>query len=178
MNKELTKISKFLSFILRHKPEAIGISLDENGWAYIDEILDKSSEENISKENILLAVETNDKQRFSIDASGQKIRANQGHSIVVDLELAENEPPEILFHGTASRFLPSIREQGLIKQQRQHVHLSQFKEVAQSVGTRYGKPVIFKIPAKKMYAEGYKFYKSANNVWLVNAVPANYLTET
>lgn len=178
MNTELTRISKFLSFILRHKPESIGLVLDDAGWAVISELIEKSRKPDLSKELIRLIVETNDKQRFCIDESGTRIRANQGHSIAVNLELAECTPPVVLYHGTASRFVDGIKEQGLTKQQRHHVHLSQSIDVAKAVGARHGTPVIFEIPALKMHSEGYKFYKSANNVWLIDHVPVAYLLDS
>lgn len=173
------KTSKFLSYILRHKPEAIDLELDEQGWANIDELIDKSNNSGeisgLSKELIQEVVDTSDKQRFIISEDGTKIRANQGHSIKVDLQLEPIEPPEFLYHGTATRFLDSILKEGLKPQQRQHVHLSQDIETATAVGQRYGKPVILKIKAQLMYEQGFKFYQAKNGVWLTNTVSTGFL---
>lgn len=172
----LEKISKYLSFLLRHQPEAIGLSLDAQGWASIDELINKSRNPKLSRETLLLVVQTSDKQRFALDENAELIRANQGHSIAVDLDLTPQTPPAWLYHGTAERFLPAIREQGLIKGKRHHVHLSATPEIAKAVGARYGKPVILQIPAEKMHAEGIVFYQTANHVWLVNHVPPEFLS--
>lgn len=176
MQKDLKKISKYLSFILRHKPEAIGLSLDASGWASIDEIIALTKSFPLNRAVIELVVETNDKQRFQLDFDNNRIRANQGHSIDVDLQLTPVQPPEVLLHGTAERFLSSILKTGLIKQKRHHVHLTESEEVASSVGSRYGNPVVLQIDARKMSAEGVNFYRSANNVWLVDAVPPDNIT--
>lgn len=175
MEKELTKDSKYLSFILRHKPETIGLELDQNGWARIDHIVEKTTDFELSHKLINLAVETNDKQRFAIDHNEGKVRANQGHSIDVDLNLQPETPPNTLLHGTAMRFYEDIQQQGLTKQKRHHVHLSESISVATSVGSRYGSPVLLEIDANRMLKDGYVFYKAANNVWLVDEVPAKYL---
>ncbi|AJQ96013.1 RNA 2'-phosphotransferase [Gynuella sunshinyii] len=175
MKESLTQVSKYLSFLLRHKPDEIGLTLDECGWASIDELIEKSVSVKLTRELIAVVVETNDKQRFAIDTSGHRIRANQGHSIEVDLALPVIEPPEWLLHGTASRFESSILANGLIRQKRHHVHLTESEVVARSVGERYGKPVIFKIAAGIMHQQGYPFYKTVNNVWLVSDVPARFL---
>ena len=177
MEQELIKISKYLSFILRHKPDEIGLNLDSQGWASIDDLLSKSTIAGLTRDSLQLVVETNDKQRFSISSDSKRIRAIQGHSISVDLELSAIEPPEILLHGTASRFIDSINVQGLIKGQRHHVHLSESNSVAEAVGSRYGKLVLLKIKAKEMHDAGYKFYRSTNNVWLTDHVPVDYIEE-
>lgn len=177
MAQELTKISKYLSFILRHQPVAIGLSLDSNGWASINELIKKTTDFELTHDLLNLVVETNDKQRFVIDLQQNKIRANQGHSIDVDLSLEPLVPPAVLLHGTAERFYQSIKQQGLTKQKRHHVHLSESATIATSVGSRYGKPILLEIDAKRMYEQGYKFYRSANNVWLVETVPSQFIKE-
>jgi len=178
-SKQLNKKSKFLSFVLRHKPDAICLNLDENGWADIEELIKKT---NASDEVTLLnraliqeIVDTNDKKRFVISEDGKNIRANQGHSIDVDLQLKQVTPPEFLYHGTATRFLDSILKEGLKPQQRQHVHLSTDIETATAVGQRYGKPVILTIKALLMYEQGFMFYRSENGVWLTNKVEPFFL---
>ncbi|ASA54846.1 RNA 2'-phosphotransferase [Vibrio gazogenes] len=178
---QLKQISKFLSFVLRHKPEAIDLTLDPHGWANIDELIDKASTSNeiedIDRNLIQDVVDTNDKKRFIISEDGQHIRANQGHSIHVDLQLQPSVPPEFLYHGTATRFLDSILEEGLKPQQRQHVHLSADKETAVTVGQRYGKPVILKIKSQLMYEQGFEFYISENGVWLTSYVPSKFIID-
>ena len=175
--KNKTKISKFLSFVLRHKPEEIELTLDENGWAHITGLLEQSAKfgNRFTIEELEEIVETNDKKRFSFDETKTKIRANQGHSLAAEIGFEEKIPPPLLYHGTAERNLDSILENGLEKQARHHVHLSGETETARSVGMRYGKPVILKIDAARMSANGYKFYISINNVWLVDKVPPEFL---
>jgi putative RNA 2'-phosphotransferase len=171
---DYNKISKFLSFILRHKPDAIDLVLDEQGWVDIDELISKAnqSKESIALDRslILAVAESNDKKRFAISEDGLRIRANQGHSINVDLQLKPVTPPEFLFHGTATRFLDSILREGLQPKERQYVHLSKDIETATAVGRRYGKPVILKIKALLMHEQGFRFYLSENGVWLTNLV--------
>lgn len=174
MNKnKLKNISKFLSLILRHKPETIGLKLDKNGWADIDELIEKSKDISLTRELIDEVVQKNDKRRFIID--GNRIRANQGHSIEVDLELKPLTPPDILYHGTATRFLDSIMQTGITKQSRQHVHLSQELETAISVGQRHGKVAILEVNAQEMLAKGHTFYRSENGVWLTDIVGVEFL---
>ena len=175
--KRKTKISKFLSLILRHKPETIGLIIDENGWTDVKNLLEKSLKygNSFTPEELETVVETNDKKRFVFDESKTKIRASQGHSIKVEIGFEEKIPPEILYHGTAKRNVESILKNGLHKMQRHHVHLSADVETAETVGTRYGKPVIFKIDTKKMLEENFRFYISANGVWLVESVPPEFL---
>ena len=173
-SKELKKASKFLSFILRHCPE--DIELDGNGWANISEIIDKSSAQiTLSKELIEEVVYTSDKQRFKLSEEGLRIRANQGHSINVNLDLKPSHPPEELYHGTATRFLESIMKEGLKSGQRKHVHLSTDIDTARSVGQRYGKPTILKVDSGNMYKQGFTFYLSDNNIWLTEHVPTEYI---
>lgn len=169
--------SKFISLILRHKPEVIDLTLDHNGWANVDELLVKLNKNgcNMDFDELEEIVTTNDKQRFTFNENKTMIRANQGHSINVDLELKEEAPPDVLYHGTATRFLDSILEKGLLKQNRNHVHLSPSKDTALNVGKRYGVPVILIIDAKKMYKDGKKFYLSKNGVWLVDYVDPEYI---
>ena len=173
--KQLNKISKYLSYILRHKPESINLKLCEEGWAVIDELIEKTTDFDLTKEIIDNVVETNNKQRF--DINGRMIRANQGHTIKVDLDLKPIKPPKTLFHGTTIRFIDSIKKEGLTKQKRHHVHLSYSISISFSVGQRHGKPAVIFILADKMYEDGYKFYKSKNDVWLVDNVPIKYFKE-
>ncbi len=167
-------MSKFLSLVLRHKPETIGLELDLNGWADVAELLSKIKN-GMTVEILEEIVLTNDKQRFTFNENKTKIRANQGHSLNVDLGLKASNPPDMLYHGTAEGFLKSIMETGINKTNRNHVHLSECAETAISVGNRYGKPVLLKIDSKRMYMDGYKFYVSENNVWLTESVPVIYI---
>ncbi len=175
MDNELKKISKYLSFILRHKPEEINLELDSNGWALIEELIAKTTSFKLTHVLIDIVVETNDKQRFAVDAAKGRIRANQGHSIEVNLDLKPTKLPEFLLHGTAERFEGAIVKTGLNKQKRHHVHLSENEAVAKAVGGRHGRPVIFKIRSRKMSELGFKFYKTANQVWLVSEVPPEFI---
>jgi len=176
MNQNKTKaISKHLSYILRHKPEAIGLTLDPQGWANVDDLISKSPK-GLSRSKIINAVESNDKQRFILSEDGSRIRANQGHSISIDLGLKPAPPPEILYHGTATRFLEAVLTQGLKKMNRQHVHLSADVETATKVGSRHGKPVILTLDTASMLKDGHYFYISENAVWLTDRVPPQYLS--
>lgn len=174
---ELTSISKFLSLVLRHEPQHIGLALEEAGWASIDELLHKAAAAGrfISRTQLLEVVATSDKQRFALSNDGQRIRANQGHSIEIDLGLKAVAPPDVLYHGTATRFLESILRTGLDKRSRHHVHLTIDLSIARSVGQRYGQVVLLEIDAKRMQAEGHVFFRSDNGVWLTDAVPAHFL---
>lgn len=169
--------SKFLSLVLRHKPEEIGLVLDQNGWAAIDELIALANARgtNLSRAQIESIVENSDKKRFAISADGTKIRANQGHSVDIALGLSPQIPPERLYHGTATRFLELIRESGLHSASRQHVHLSSDLVTAEKVGSRHGKPVILTVESGQMARDGHLFYLSENGVWLTEAVPAKYL---
>lgn len=172
----LTQTSKFISLILRHKPETIGISLDEHGWAKVDELIAgvaKTREFNM--EMLREIVRTDSKQRYSFNEDETLIRANQGHSISVDVELEEAEPPEELWHGTGEKFVLSIDVQGLLPKSRLYVHLSKDKDTAVKVGQRHGKSVLYIVKAGEMYCDGYKFYLSKNGVWLTKEVPIKYL---
>ncbi len=170
-------ISKFLSLVLRHKPETIGLHLDANGWASVEELISgmRAKGSPLTIEQLTQVVETNEKKRFIFSEDRSRIRANQGHSIDVNLQLREVKPPEVLLHGTATRNIESIRQRGLLKGERHHVHLSESKESALIVGARYGKPVLLIVQAGKMFAQGLKFYRSENNVWLTEYVPSEYL---
>ncbi len=178
-SKQLNKVSKFLSFVLRHKPDAIGLELDPNGWTNIDDLINKgnAAEETSNLDHTLIqeVVDTSDKKRFIISDDGQSIRANQGHSIDVALRLKPVVPPEFLYHGTATRFFDSISEEGLKPQQRMYVHLTTDVETATAVGQRYGKPMILKIKALRMHDQGFVFYRSENGVWLTVQVPKRYI---
>ena len=178
MQQQLKHISKLMSLVLRHKPEVIGLQLDNNGWANVAELISKINEQgnNVNIDIINTVVGTNDKKRFAFNEDKTMIRANQGHSIDVELNLKAITPPDILYHGTAERFVGSILKEGLTKQQRQHVHLSLLQETAKAVGSRHGKPVILSINTKAMTEAGFIFYLSDNGVWLVNSVPVEYIT--
>jgi putative RNA 2'-phosphotransferase len=169
------KISKFLSFVLRHKPDAIGLTLDDEGWADVAELIAKATVP-FDLADLEHVVAENDKKRFAFSPDHSRIRASQGHSLAIDLGLEAVVPPETLFHGTVDKFLVSIREQGLKPQSRQHVHLSKDVETARIVGARRGKPVILTVGAGDMHLKGHKFYLSANGVWLTDKVPAEFLS--
>ena len=170
--RNLNRTSRFLSLILRHKPETIGVSLDEHGWADVEDILDGMG---ISRDTLDEIVRTDAKGRYEYNDTGNKIRARQGHSIDVDVELEEKEPPDILYHGTAARFMSAIQIAGIIPMSRKYVHLSSDVETASKVGARHGKPMILEIKAKQMYKDGCKFYLSRNGVWLTDSVKPEYL---
>ncbi|EYF08175.1 RNA 2'-phosphotransferase [Chondromyces apiculatus] len=174
----MIKQSKFLSLVLRHQPKAHGLSLDEHGWAPLDEVIAAANRAGLALTRELVAeiVATSDKKRFALSEDGVSIRAQQGHSVEVDLELVALAPPALLYHGTAARFLASIREQGLLRQSRNHVHLSADVETATKVGGRHGKPVVLTVRSEDMARDGHSFYRSGNGVWLVEAVPVAYLT--
>lgn len=170
------KISKYMSMILRHRPEVIGITLDEHGWADVDELIAGiARNNNFNREILEEIVRTDPKQRYAFNEDGTKIRANQGHSVHVDLELEPKEPPEILWHGTGEKYVTSIDKTGLKPGNRMQVHLSSDKETAIKVGSRHGKPVVYKVKSGEMYREGFRFYQSVNGVWLTIMVPPEYL---
>lgn len=175
--KEENKFSKLLSLVLRHQPEAIGLTLDSNGWADCQVLLDQLHKHGneFNLQQLKRVVENNSKKRFIFSPDFLKIRANQGHSIPVDLELMEQPPPSILFHGTAEKNLESIQHKGLIKGERNHVHLSDNKEIAKGVGQRYGKPIVLNIKAHSMHQEGIPFYQSENKVWLTDYVDPKFI---
>lgn len=175
--KRKTKISKFLSLILRHAPETVGLSLDENGWVKVQNLRKACAEhgKSFTVAELEEVVATNDKKRFSFDETRTKIRANQGHSLDVEIEFEKRTPPEILYHGTAEINVGAIFSSGLQKMKRHHVHLSVDTETARTVGARYGKPVIFEVYTKGMLAENHEFFVSANGVWLTDEVPPKFL---
>ncbi|MFP1741327.1 RNA 2'-phosphotransferase [Lonsdalea quercina] len=180
MSKKNTDISKFLSYVLRHKPEAIGLSLDNEGWAIISDLILCSVKEGYTLDNNLLhdIVDSSDKKRFTISDDGLRIRAAQGHSTQqVNIAYTEKKPPDILYHGTASRFISAIREHDLIPLSRQYVHLSPDEDTAMQVGQRHGKPVVLKIKALNMYEQGFKFFQADNGVWLTDTVPYRFIQE-
>lgn len=177
------KASKFVSFILRHSPEDIGLTLDENGWVSVDEFIDKANKSEkkffvLDLELLKQVVKNSDKQRFAFSEDGTKIRANQGHTVEVNLDLPFVEPPEFLYHGTADKSVDIIFKEGLKPMKRHDVHLSFSIKIARSVGMRYGVPVILKIKAKQMFDDGYQFQCSKNNVWLTKEVPIKYIEIT
>ncbi|AEW02106.1 RNA 2'-phosphotransferase [Niastella koreensis] len=177
MEKQLKHISKFLSLVLRHGPEQIGLTLDEEGWADVAELIEKINKKGIRLDFPMLdtVVETNDKKRFAFNEDKTRIRASQGHTIEVDLNLPPQAPPAILYHGTAITNLPIIKEKGLVRMERQHLHLSAEEGTAKNVGGRHGKPVVLVIQALAMYEKGFVFYLSANGVWLTDHVPAEFI---
>ncbi|MEI6208857.1 MAG: RNA 2'-phosphotransferase [Desulfuromonadales bacterium] len=172
-----TKLSKFLSLVLRHQPDAIGLNLDSAGWADITELIEKARKAgvNLTPAAIQNVVATSDKQRFRISPDGTRIRANHGHSLPVELGLPEAEPPDVLYHGTAKRNLASIRREGIRRGKRNHVHLSADKDSAVKVGVRHGQPVVLIVLAAKMHRDGIRFFYSENGVWLTEYVAPEYL---
>ncbi|MFZ1726540.1 MAG: RNA 2'-phosphotransferase [Albidovulum sp.] len=167
--------SKFMSLVLRHRPDTIGIELDAEGWVAVAELVEKSGGK-LTDGLVRQIVRDNEKQRFALSEDGLGIRANQGHSVVVDLGLSAIKPPERLFHGTATRFIASIMDQGLKPGMRQFVHLSPDQETAIKVGQRHGKPVVLNVDAGALHSDGGSFYVSHNGVWLIGSVPARYLS--
>jgi len=177
MRDRSRETSKFLSFVLRHQPEEIGLSLDDAGWASVEELLEacKRAGRTLSREDLQHMVDTSDKKRFAFSEDGLRIRANQGHSIQVELGYEPQEPPGVLYHGTATRFLESIRKEGLKRGSRHHVHLSSDAVTAANVGSRHGKPIVLRIASSQMHNDGYLFYLSENGVWLTERVPPDYI---
>ena len=167
------KISKYLSYILRHRPDSIDLVLDEHGWADMDELISKTKDLVLSKEIIAEVVESSDKQRFIIKEN--KIRANQGHSIDIDLDLKPTPPPDVLYHGTAMKYVESIMQEGIKSMNRQHVHLSKDIKTAKNIGSRHGKPIVLQIDTQAMYRDGCIFYLSENGVWLTEFVSVEYI---
>jgi putative RNA 2'-phosphotransferase len=179
MNEKTTKdTSKFLSLVLRHAPEKIDLTLDENGWVNVNELIAQCNKlhKKLNLELLHYVVETNDKKRFAFNEDKTKIRASQGHSVAIDLNIETATAPDFLYHGTVDKFLEGIKKEGLQKMSRQHVHLSQDKETAIKVGSRRGKPIILVVNTKQMQEDGFKFYLSENKVWLTDEVPAKYIT--
>lgn len=179
MDSTLVRASKFLSLVLRHKPETIGLRLDPEGWAEVSVLIDaaRAAGHRLDFDLLIRVVHENDKQRFSFSDDGNRVRANQGHSIDIDLGLAPIEPPTILFHGTVGHCLESIERQGLLAQSRQYVHLSSNVQTAKIVGARRGKPVVLAVDSQQMHEDNFQFFKSINGVWLTRHVPPKYLSE-
>jgi len=177
MTQDKIRTSKFLSLVLRHQPDSIGLALDANGWADIDTLIARAGAHGVALTRELIAeiAATSDKQRFALDTAGERIRANQGHSVEIDLGLQPTEPPAILFHGTAATTVSAIRIEGLKPGDRQHVHLSPDAATAIKVGQRHGRPVVLRVFAGKMWGQGSLFFRSANGVWLTFAVPPEFI---
>jgi putative RNA 2'-phosphotransferase len=176
-DRSSTRVSRFLSRILRHAPHEAGLTLDEQGWVAVDDLLAACARAGVALDRAALArvVAENDKQRFAFSADGSRIRASQGHSVPVRLGLPPAQPPDILYHGTATRFVESIRREGLRAGSRTHVHLSADAETAVRVGARHGRPVVLRVDAGRMHAGGHEFTHSANGVWLTDSVPPGYI---
>lgn len=175
------RTGKFVSYILRHHPERIGITLDEHGWADVQELIDGVNSQDrheLTKEILDALVASPDKARYSYNEDQTKIRANHGHSVRVDVELQPQTPPDILYHGTGEKYVAAIDEIGLIGKSRLYVHLSETTEVATGVGGRHGKPVVYRVRAGEMAKDGYVFFKSLSGIWLTERVPAQYLEKT
>lgn len=174
-----TKISKFMSLVLRHNPQKIGITLDSAGWVGVDEFLAACNKHRhaLTRDELESIVRNCDKQRFAFSEDGLRIRANQGHSVEVELDYKPTAPPEILYHGTVERFLPSIKAKGLVKGNRHHVHLSADVKTAEIVGNRRGKAIVLEVLSGHMHGDGFIFFLSANGVWLTDAVPPQYFAE-
>ncbi|GAB7036247.1 MULTISPECIES: RNA 2'-phosphotransferase [Catenuloplanes] len=176
---DIKRTSKRLSLVLRHRPESVGVTLTEDGWVAVPTLLEALGRHGLrlTRDELGRVVEENDKKRFTIERTpdGERIRANQGHSVAVELGYRAEEPPETLYHGTADRHLAAIREQGLVKGSRHHVHLSPDPVTARAVGGRHGRPVVLTVAAARMAAAGHLFFRSANGVWLTDAVPPEYL---
>lgn len=179
MNHNHIKVSKFLSLVLRHQPDIIGMEFEPGGWLDIDQLIENANQRGrqLDRKLLLDVVATNDKKRFAISEDGAKIRASQGHSVsTVELGMTPTAPPEQLFHGTVKKFLTSIQEEGLSKQNRNHVHLSADQLTAEKVGQRRGHPIILLVNSGQMHRDGWPFFLSENNVWLTDTVPVKYLT--
>lgn len=177
MARRDVQISKFLSLVLRHEPGKVGITLDEAGWIGVENLLAACGAHGfpISREELDAVVASSDKQRFAFSEDRSRIRANQGHSVPVELGYAPAEPPEVLYHGTAEKYVESIRREGLSKRGRHDVHLSPTPKIAAAVGTRHGKLVMLEVRARQMHRDGHQFVRTPNNVWLTDRVPPEYL---
>ncbi len=177
MDRSDVAVSKFLSYVLRHDPGSIGLALDRQGWADVEGLLERASAagRRLSRADLERVVATNDKRRFTLSPDGTRIRAAQGHSIAVDLDLPAREPPPILYHGTADRFLPSILREGLVPRSRRQVHLSPDVVTARRVGARHGRSIVLRMDASAMYDRGHTFHEAENGVWLTDGVPPEFL---
>jgi putative RNA 2'-phosphotransferase len=180
MDREDVRLSRFLSFVLRHGPDSIGLRLDAHGWVDVGDLIRKAkgAGRSITREDLARVVENNDKKRFSLSPDGRRIRADQGHSVVVNLNLSPREPPPALYHGTATTSVDPIMATGLKPQGRRHVHLSIDEETALRVGSRHGGPCVLVVDTAAMRAAGHEFYLADNGVWLTDLVPAKFLTVT
>ena len=179
MITDRVRLSKFMSLLLRHRPHDFGLTLDREGWCKVEDLVDCARKNGFAVElnDIMEVVTTNDKQRFAISSDGTMIRANQGHSVEVELGLEPSQPPEILYHGTSTKSLEAILQRGLSRQKRHHVHLSKDRKTALDVGSRYGKAVLLLVDAAKMHRDGFQFFETENGVWLTDHVPVIYLRE-
>lgn len=177
MGDDPKKISKFLSYVLRHRPDEIGLTLDPNGWVPVADLIERSRAASVvlTEDLVREIVRSNDKRRFALSDDGTRIRASQGHSVEVDLALEPRQPPEVLFHGTAVRFLDDIRREGLRPMTRRHVHLSPDEPTAAKVGRRHGKPVVLRVDAGEMWRAGRAFFLSDNGVWLTDGVEPAFI---
>lgn len=178
MSNNSKELSKFLSYILRHEPESIKLSLDTEGWANISELIELAnlSGQSITREQVLEVVASSDKKRFTLSIDQTQIRAAQGHSLkTVDINFNELQPPATLLHGTASKNIDAIKQKGLIAGERQYVHLTENSDTAKATGTRYGKPIVLTIDSLNMYQKGFKFFLSDNDVWLTEQMPIEYI---
>lgn len=175
--KTSKRFSKFLSYVLRHHPELIGITMDQNGWVSVSELIEKANHfgQPLTKEILEFVVDTNNKKRFAFDETHEQIRAAQGHSLAIELGHESQEPPTLLYHGTAVSNVASIRANGIQKQSRQHVHLSEQLATATQVGQRHGKPVVLTVRSGDMHRANFPFFLSENGVWLTEFVPPEYL---
>ena len=170
------ELSKYISYLPRHHPETAGVTLDEHGWAVVDELINGMSKTHpVTRDVLEEIVRTDSKQRYTISSDGTRIRANHGHSVKVDPEPEETEPPEFLYHGTAEKSVGSILEKGILPMERVYVHISSDIETAIEVGRRHGKPVVFRIKSAEMYKDEYPFFRSTNGLWLAREVPPRYL---
>ena len=172
----LIEVSRYLSFVLRHRPDQAGVELDAHGWARVDELIEGVSKKHpITMEMLEEIVRTDDKMRYSFNEGRTLIRANQGHSVEVDVELSELDPPDVLYHGTAEKYVGFIEREGLIPKSRLYVHLSADYDTAVKVGQRHGEVVVYYVDCRSMRRDGYRFFLSKNGVWLTKSVPALYL---
>lgn len=173
------RLSKFLSYVLRHHPEAIGLDLDSAGWTDVAELIARAEHagRHFTRTDLAEVVATNPKQRFAFSRDGTRIRAVQGHSVAVELGVPPVEPPEVLYHGTAAKTLQSILMDGLLPMARQQIHLSADDVTAAAVGRRHGRPVVLEVAAGRMFRDGYQFYRADNGVWLTDSVPVTYLSQ-
>jgi len=176
-DRDLVHMSKFLSLVLRHKPEVAGLALEEGGWVKVDDLIHGAKEAGVSLDRELLrfVVEESEKKRFSFSDDGQRIRANYGHSIPIHMDFEPIEPPEFLYHGTAVRFLESIQKNGIAPRGRQYVHLSPDEQTATETGRRHGVPIVLPVQSRFMHENGFHFYHTASGIWLTEKVPPEFV---